>query len=671
MKKLTLIIAGFLMSGMISFAQVTPFTISGKVTNLQSIPAIGQTVYIIADSSQAPYYYGQTIITDSNGNYSQTIQPPSGKFYSFFVIIYDCHKYMHKITVQNDSVIKHVNFSIIPSCKASFNYSHAQSNSKRIIFSDNSTGNITSWLWNFGDGTTSTLQNPNHIYQNFGWYPVSLRVTNNSNCRDSITKYFTIYYDTNVNCTSWFTYIVNNRTVSFQAFNSDSTATASYSWDFGDGHTATGASPVHTFNSKQNYNVCLNAILINSQNDTCFPHQCQIIEFCKNRNAWFTFTINSQTVNFQAFNSDSASIASYSWDFGDGHTATGANPVHTFSNKQLYYVTLSGLLINSLNDTCAFSYSTHVDLRAPNNYIFGKLYGGNYTVDHAIVYLIYFNPNDSTLTAIDTVTTWDSTGICTYNFINVPLGKFLVKAALTSTSTDYSHLMPTYYGNKLYWDQASYVTFPYQNGYMRADIYMTPGNNPGGPGFIGGKTSQGANIWGTGDPLGNIQVLLLDDNDNPIAFTYSKASGDFGFNSIAYDTYKIYAEIPGKTTDPAIASIDASKPSVNNIKITIGEKQITNSINDQLSNVVKSVSNVFPNPAYGDIHLEISAIKPCTANIQLINSIGQIVQTFNIKLTSGNFEKTIPTTNLEKGLYNIKLIFNDGLQVAKPVLLVK
>jgi hypothetical protein len=251
------------------------------------------------------------------------------------------------------------------------------------------------------------------------------------------------------------------------------------------------------------------------------------------------------------------------------------------------------------------------------------------------------------------------------------MGQYLIKAALTSSSTNYAQLMPTYHGNKLFWDQATYVTFPYQNGYRQADIYMISGTNPGGPGFIGGKTSQGANIWANGDPLGNIQVFLLDESGNPIANTYSKASGDFGFNSIAYGTYKIYAEIPGKITDPASATISSSKPSINNVEIIIGEKTITNSIKDQLSNVVKSVSNVFPNPAYDDIHLKISVMKPCTANIQLINSVGQIIQSYNIKLSSGTFDKTIPTTDLEKGLYNIRLNFSDGLQVAKSVLLVK
>ncbi len=46
-----------------------------------------------------------------------------------------------------------------------------------VNFTDKSTGSITSWLWNFGDGSTSSEQNPSHTYTNPGTYNVSLIVT--------------------------------------------------------------------------------------------------------------------------------------------------------------------------------------------------------------------------------------------------------------------------------------------------------------------------------------------------------------------------------------------------------------------------------------------------------------------------------------------------------------
>ncbi len=47
-----------------------------------------------------------------------------------------------------------------------------------ITFTDFSTGNITSWSWDFGDGATSSSQNPSKSYDSIGTYTVSLTVTN-------------------------------------------------------------------------------------------------------------------------------------------------------------------------------------------------------------------------------------------------------------------------------------------------------------------------------------------------------------------------------------------------------------------------------------------------------------------------------------------------------------
>ena len=53
-----------------------------------------------------------------------------------------------------------------------------------VSFTDHSTGSPTSWNWDFGDGTSSTQQNPTHIYSNPGQYNVSLGVTNSGGGSD-------------------------------------------------------------------------------------------------------------------------------------------------------------------------------------------------------------------------------------------------------------------------------------------------------------------------------------------------------------------------------------------------------------------------------------------------------------------------------------------------------
>lgn len=65
-----------------------------------------------------------------------------------------------------------------------------------ISFTDNSTtdhGEIVHWHWDFGDGATSSLQNPTHTFNHSGTYPVSLEVTNDVGCTDDYASEVTIY----------------------------------------------------------------------------------------------------------------------------------------------------------------------------------------------------------------------------------------------------------------------------------------------------------------------------------------------------------------------------------------------------------------------------------------------------------------------------------------------
>src|SRR5690606_20299906 len=56
-----------------------------------------------------------------------------------------------------------------------------------VTFKDEST-DATKWFWDFGDGSTSTLQNPSHIYATPGFYNVKLIVRNKKGCSDTLVK---------------------------------------------------------------------------------------------------------------------------------------------------------------------------------------------------------------------------------------------------------------------------------------------------------------------------------------------------------------------------------------------------------------------------------------------------------------------------------------------------
>ncbi len=126
-------------------------------------------------------------------------------------------------------------------------------------FSDSSSVNpgvITSWNWNFGDDSTSTLANPAHTYITPGYYDVRLTVGTQAGCDSSLTK--TIF----VKGVDSVSLIVDNAVQcepgnSFAFTGGSVPAAYSYQWDFGDGSTSSLASPVHSYADSGTFTVRL------------------------------------------------------------------------------------------------------------------------------------------------------------------------------------------------------------------------------------------------------------------------------------------------------------------------------------------------------------------------------------------------------------------------------
>jgi len=128
-------------------------------------------------------------------------------------------------------------------------------------FTDTSTddGTIQSWSWDFGDGNTSTAQNPSHSYAAGGSYTVSLTVTDDGGATGSASQVVTVV-DPNANVapTASFTQVCTNLTCDFTDTSSDSDGTIqSRSWTFGDGGTSTAQNPSHTYAAGGSYTVSL------------------------------------------------------------------------------------------------------------------------------------------------------------------------------------------------------------------------------------------------------------------------------------------------------------------------------------------------------------------------------------------------------------------------------
>jgi PKD repeat protein len=217
-----------------------------------------------------------------------------------------------------------------------------------IQFTDISTdpdGYITSWSWNFGDYSTSTLQNPSHTYTDDGVYNVSLTVTDNYGVSTEITQFISVL---NVAPTANFEYFpdipTDLETIIFNDTSSDLDGTIiSWIWDFGDGNTSEEQNPTHQYADNGTYTITLN---VSDDDGAIQKISQQILVLNVKPTASFGYTPSEPTINdtiqLTDFSQDyDGSIVSWSWDFDDGESSTEASPSHKYESQGTYMVTLT------------------------------------------------------------------------------------------------------------------------------------------------------------------------------------------------------------------------------------------------------------------------------------------------------------------------------------------
>lgn len=201
----------------------------------------------------------------------------------------------------------------------------------------NATGTAT-YLWDFGDGFTSALENPSHTYTATGNYSVTLSVTNSAGCSKLITK-------TN------YIHIVAKPTANFSApvtgsctvpltvnFSNSSSGATSYLWDLGNGNTSTAVNPTGIYNATGSYNVTLIAANGNCKDTLTLP---SFVSIGSLQAAFTTSTTTTCTGNPVTFtNTSLPGPGNSTWYFGDGTSSNTTNATHAYSVQGTYTVSL-------------------------------------------------------------------------------------------------------------------------------------------------------------------------------------------------------------------------------------------------------------------------------------------------------------------------------------------
>lgn len=221
-----------------------------------------------------------------------------------------------------------------------------------------SDGTIASWLWDFGDGTTSTLPHPAiKVYETPGVYTVTLTVTDNDGATGSDTLAITVT-DGGTGGNQPPVAVISADPTSGPAplvvmfssagsFDPDGTI-VDYFWAFSNGRTTSRENPRVRFNSDGTYTATLT---VTDNEGATASDTITILVGDAPGNQVPTAVASADVtsgeaplnVNFTGSGSSDSdgTIASYAWDFGDGGSSTSADPSHSYTAAGTYVATLT------------------------------------------------------------------------------------------------------------------------------------------------------------------------------------------------------------------------------------------------------------------------------------------------------------------------------------------
>lgn len=205
----------------------------------------------------------------------------------------------------------------------------------------NTSGNVISYNWDFGDGGNATSPTPstNHTYSTTGIFQVSLAATASNGCQNMKRDSISIFNPPNVafsmpspalSCTNQDYVFVNNTT-------SDPGASPTWQWNIDGNQVSALQDLTSSFTTTGNATIQLVASL-----PGCSAQTTQIF-FVQQQgpSTDFSFTGICRDTGTQFTNQTTGSVINYSWDFGDAATSSATNPQHVYTTTGTYSVTLT------------------------------------------------------------------------------------------------------------------------------------------------------------------------------------------------------------------------------------------------------------------------------------------------------------------------------------------
>jgi PKD repeat protein len=570
-------------------------------------------------------------------------------------------------------------------CNLSFQTGASTTNPLNITVTNTSTfavigNNTPSCYLTWGDNTSSgiyyqTGSTASHTYAAAGTYTITLycyyydSINSVVICNTSTAQTITVNA---LPCAASIS-TVNNGSGSY-TFTANPlgtpTTTPTYTWNFGDGSaTVTGTPVTHTYANSGTYTVTLISVSGGCQYSTTTTVQYYNGTVnCASLSANFSYNISTNNLVYFTNTSSNVNIAGVtrnsSWSFGDGGTSTLTSPSHAYALGGTYTVSLSVQWYDSMTNTVLCTKNTTqtitVTTTTPPNFIKGYVMWDSLNSTPILqasfkVWLIQYDSATTTLTAVDSSIVGGYMSAL-YTFSNKPAGIYRTKAAPLNGTLAASSYVPTYHDTTLYWNTANLI---YHNGgsTQYKNIHMKHGTWAGGPGFIGGNVSLGANK-GTNNGVANLLIMLRDASNQLVRFTYTDVNGDFSFGNLAAGTYNVYPESMNYTTTPSSAlTLSTGQYNVSGVNFKQTPGMEIKPITTDITGIEGKMFSIYPNPSTGNINITWGSSITGKATVTVTDMTGR--QVYNLTNDASQISN-ISLGQIQSGIYFIRINTGKG-----------
>lgn len=748
MKRTFILSLLFLLGILTTFSQNNYFvSVSGHIYHDSTMTAVPNHL-VNAKITGSGMVQVATFITDDSGFYSGSFTGFS--FGNLDVSTIDCNgqEILYSVPFSPGNNVFEFDFwicaPIVFDCKASFTYEIFPGNTlSTVVFTDLSIGDPSNWIWDFGDGNTSTLQNPEHTYESQGVYQVCLTISTPDGACTDIFCDFVYVGNSFPGCTNWFWYNQSSDYV-FEFYAESDPPADNYIWDFGDGTTGTGQTITHAYlpNTGDVFMVTLTSYSFDpATGDSCFAisfDKVYIYGFPNDCENWFWY-IQSPDGSLEFFGDAFPPAETYEWEFGDGTTGTGQTISHQYDPNlgNMFIVTLTTTSYTANGEICTatstqevyvgntpgdcynffwyqemgnntiqlfgeswpapadlyqwtfpdgtaqygqqvlYTYDpalgnefsvcldTYIGMNTMDScfaqscqivftggwvgdFISGTIFTGNSPADQAFAMLYNISPNGIEL--FDFQLTAPGTGM--YSFQFVPPGEYYVVGFLSPASNYFNQFFPTYYGDALYWYDATVIT-P-DSTLNTYDINMIPVSGSGnGDGSISGNIT----IETKGDPGSGMQVVLMNTDNEPLSFTTSNDLGDYAFENLAYGNYHVKVEMTGGESEIATVELTSYNPYAV-VNFVVDGSQIFLGINEAV--ITSGIINIYPNPVNNLMNIDVFMEQNENITLTITDILGKEIKTFQIQVNQGRQTIQTPVSDLKKGYYNLIIQRSSG-----------